>query len=78
MLQREFDQFIEQKCSITITDPEISLADQGVDSLAMLGLLVAVEDDLGIELDPEALADGRLSTSSALLKYIEQAAAVAS
>ena len=75
MQQHEFNQFIQQKCSATITDPEVSLIDQGIDSLALLGLLVAIEDELGVELDPEALADGRLSTPSALHEYIEQATA---
>lgn len=78
MLQSEFNQFIEQNCSVTITDAEASLADQGVDSLAMLGLLVAVEEDLGVELDPESLANGELSTPSALFRYVERVMAVAS
>ena len=38
----------------------------------MLTLMVAIEDSLGIELDPESLADGRGSTPSGLLSLVEQ------
>ena len=78
MQQQEFNQFIQQKCSTAIIDPDTSLVDQGIDSLAMLGLLVAIEDELGVELDPEALSDGRLSTPSALYEYVQNATTVAS
>jgi len=53
-------------------DPDRPLVDQGIDSLGMLTLMVAIEDSLGIELDPESLADGRGSTPSGLLSLVEQ------
>ncbi|MSS44608.1 acyl carrier protein [Cutibacterium sp. WCA-380-WT-3A] len=75
MTQAEFNQFIETTCSATILDADRPFVDQGIDSLGMLTLMVAVEDQLGIELDPEALADGRGSTPSGLLSLIEQSKA---
>ena len=72
MTQAEFNQFIESTCSATIVDPDRPLVDQGIDSLGMLTLMVAIEDSLGIELDPESLADGRGSTPSGLLSLVEQ------
>ena len=54
MTQAEFNQFIESTCSATIVDPDRPLVDQGIDSLGMLTLMVAIEDSLGIELDPES------------------------
>ena len=49
MTQAEFNQFIESTCSATIVDPDRPLVDQGIDSLGMLTLMVAIEDSLGIE-----------------------------
>ncbi len=71
MNQHEFDQLIARTCQVTVTDPATTFADLGIDSLAHLGLLVAVEEQYGIEIDPDVLMDPALATPAGLWRYAE-------
>lgn len=75
MQQPEFDALVAESCSVPITDPHLPLVDQGVDSLATLTLLLAVEEKFGIEIDPDALGGGQLDTTAGLLAYVNDALA---
>lgn len=75
MTQHEFDAFLCAVCHVDSVDPSAPLADQGVDSLATLSLLVAIEDEFDVEIDPDALARGELSTSAALRAHVADALA---
>lgn len=75
MVQDEFDAFVAAACDVPAIDPDAPLADQGVDSLATLTLLIAVEERFGVEIDLDVLGSGLLSTSSALRAYVENASA---
>lgn len=72
MSQSQFDQFVERICSVTVTDPQASLVSLGVDSLNAINLVMAVEDEYGVEVDPEALADVALSTPAGLWNYVRE------
>lgn len=71
MNQNDFDQFVSRVSGVTVTDSRLPLADQGLDSLALLTVLVTIEEDLGVELDPEALATGQGATSAGLLALVQ-------
>jgi acyl carrier protein len=71
MSQSQFDQFVERICSVTVTDPQVSLVALGVDSLSTINLLMALEDEYGVEIDPEVLADDALSSPAGLWRYVQ-------
>jgi acyl carrier protein len=75
MTQPEFDDLIARTCQVTVTDPNTPLADLGIDSLAHLNLLVAVEQRYAIEIDPDELLDPALATPAGLREYAEAHAA---
>ncbi|MDQ0583212.1 acyl carrier protein [Streptomyces rishiriensis] len=71
MNQSQFDQLVEEICAVTVTDPQTPLVDLGVDSLQTIALVMAVEEQYGIEIDPEALADPALTSSAGLLRSVQ-------
>jgi acyl carrier protein len=71
MSQSQFDQFVERICAVTVTDPQVSLVALGVDSLNTINLLMALEDEYGVEIDPGLLADEALSTPAELWRYVQ-------
>ncbi|MGW0615016.1 acyl carrier protein [Streptomyces sp. NPDC002788] len=71
MDQSQFDQLVEQICSVTITDQETPLVHLGVDSLHTIALVVAVEEHYGIEIDPDALADPALLSPADLWRHVQ-------
>jgi acyl carrier protein len=72
MNQSEFDQLVERTCSVTVRDPEAPFVDLGVDSLNTIALLMAVEEQLGIEIDPEALTESTLGSPASLWRYLQE------
>lgn len=72
MNQSQFDQLVEQICAVTVTDPETPLVDLGVDSLHTVALVMAVEEQYGVEIDPEALADPTLTSSAGLWRSVQE------
>jgi acyl carrier protein len=70
MNQSQFDQLVEQICAITVTDPEKPLVDLGVDSLHTVALVMAVEEQYGIEVDPDVLADPALTSPADLWRSV--------
>jgi acyl carrier protein len=72
MNQSQFDQFVERICSVTVTDPQTSFVNLGVDSLNTINLVLAVEEEYGVEIDPEALADEALATPAGLWGYVRE------
>ncbi|HEV2635878.1 MAG TPA: acyl carrier protein [Actinocrinis sp.] len=72
MSQLEFDQFVARICDVKVTDPEASLVQLGVDSLRTINLVMAVEDEYGVEIDPDILADDTLSTPAGLWRYVQE------
>ncbi|AUY50623.1 MULTISPECIES: acyl carrier protein [Streptomycetaceae] len=75
MNQSQFDQLVERICSVKVTDPQTPLVDLGVDSLHTIALVMAVEEEFGIEVDPDALADPALASPAGLLQYVQTRAA---
>ncbi|MEV0007556.1 acyl carrier protein [Streptomyces sp. NPDC051840] len=71
MNQSQFDQLVEEICSVTVKDSETPLVDLGVDSLHTVALVMAVEERFGIEVDPEALADPTLTSSAGLWRSVQ-------
>ncbi len=67
----QFDELVAQTCAVEVTDPSATFAVLGIDSLAQLTLLVAVEEAYGIEISPDDLADPALSTPAGLWRYAE-------
>jgi acyl carrier protein len=72
MNQSQFDQLVEQICAVTVTDSETPLVDLGVDSLHTVALVMAVEEQYGVEIDPEALADPALTSSAGLWRSVQE------
>ncbi|ARP70692.1 acyl carrier protein [Streptomyces pluripotens] len=72
MTQSQFDQLVEQICSVKVTDAETPLVDLGVDSLHTVALVMAVEERYGVEIDPEVLADPKLTTSALLWHSVQE------
>ncbi|MFK0194003.1 MULTISPECIES: acyl carrier protein [Kitasatospora] len=70
MNQSQFDQLVERTCSVQVTDSETPLVDLGVDSLHTIALLMAIEEEFGFEVDPDALADPALASPAGLLRYV--------
>ncbi|MFE6824497.1 acyl carrier protein [Streptomyces sp. NPDC057690] len=77
MNQSQFDQLVEEICAVTVTDPQTPLVDLGVDSLQTIALVMAVEEQYGIEIDPEVLADPALTSSAGLLRSVQDRLAAA-
>ncbi|KQX71255.1 MULTISPECIES: acyl carrier protein [unclassified Streptomyces] len=77
MNQSQFDQLVEEICAVTVTDPQTPLVDLGVDSLQTIALVMAVEEQYGIEIDPEVLADPALTSSAGLLASVQDQLAAA-
>ncbi|WP_395295044.1 acyl carrier protein [Kitasatospora hibisci] len=71
MNQSQFDQLVERVCAVKVTDPHTPLVDLGVDSLHTIALVMAVEEEFGIEVDPDALADPALSSPAGLLQFAQ-------
>ncbi|WP_406006974.1 acyl carrier protein [Streptomyces sp. NBC_00637] len=77
MNQSQFDQLVEEICAVTVTDPQTPLVDLGVDSLQTIALVMAVEEQYGIEIDPDVLADPALTSSAGLLRSVQDQLAAA-
>ncbi|GAA2793011.1 acyl carrier protein [Kitasatospora sp. CM 4170] len=77
MNQSQFDQLVERVCAVRVTDPQTPLVDLGVDSLHTIALVMAVEEEFGIEVDPDALADPALASPAGLLQYAQAQAGAA-
>lgn len=75
MNQSQFDQLVERICSVAVTDPEASLVALGVDSLNTINLLMTVEEEFGVEIDPDAIAG--LTSPADLWRYVQEHASVA-
>jgi acyl carrier protein len=71
MNQSEFNQLVHDVCEVTVTDPAIALVDLGVDSLAYLNLVLAVEERYGFEIDPDLLSDPALASPAGLWSFAE-------
>jgi acyl carrier protein len=69
MQQAQFDQFVTERTKIVVTDPRKPFVDLGLDSLGFLNLVMAVEEQFGIELDPDDLANPELATPAGLRAY---------
>ncbi|MET8248149.1 acyl carrier protein [Streptomyces sp. NPDC005202] len=69
--QSQFNELVERICSVTVTDPETPLVDLGVDSLHTVALVMAVEEQYGIEIDPDVLGDPALTSSAGLWRCVQ-------
>ncbi|MEN3584004.1 MULTISPECIES: acyl carrier protein [unclassified Streptomyces] len=72
MNQSQFDRLVERTCSVTVTDRDTPLALLGVDSLRTVALLMAVEDEFEVELDPRVLADPAQATPEGLWRAVQE------
>lgn len=73
MTIEEFTAVISAAARIELDDPQASFTDQGLDSLGLLNVLVAVEDSYSIEIDPTSFADGLPRTPAEMHAYAESA-----
>lgn len=71
MTIEEFTSVISAAARIELDDPQTSFTAQGLDSLGLLNVLVAVEDSYSIEIDPASFADGLPRTPAEMHAYAE-------
>ena len=55
-------------------DPDENLDDQGLDSLDIISTLFAVEEQFGIKIDEDDIAQGKLASLNAIVAFVNDRA----
>lgn len=58
--------------SISVTSEQSFKEELGIDSLTMVELVLATEEEFGIEFDQSDLTEGNLGTTDAFLRLLER------